>query len=331
MKRLTTVLCLLASAALLTACAPVSTPIVETTPVPRVDTVLPGVDSSEGRTGYSLATLYYRYQSEPFLASETRTVFQQPGQAYELALITELLAGPGTRYAELTDPFPAGLRVISTVRQGRTLFVTLSAEILNGYADEPASWRTSPAWADEVPLRRRLCLQAIVATVTENCDVDQVQFLVEQTGVTGSLRLKQSYFPDQAGSSDLTGPMTRDVSLLLTADAALDTILTAWEHQDWQRLYLYLAARDPLTGTERPVFRDFVTHMVLLPQLMFADHTSGTVNAAADAATYAVNAQLLPEDGQVQTVHDRILHLCRENGLWKISLSQLTGWLEDTP
>lgn len=116
-----------------------------------------------------------------------------------MALISQLLLGPGTASADLNVLFPEGTRVLSTVRQGRTLFVTLSREIMNGYPDEPVDWQEDAEWRTEAPLRRVLCMQSLVATVTENCDVDQVQVLV-QAGSTGSgsLRLKQNYFLDDA-------------------------------------------------------------------------------------------------------------------------------------
>lgn len=328
MKKRLLLACLLLCAALLCACAPMQTPIVETPLVPRVDTAVPGVSDAEGLSQQSTVVLYYRYLDEPFLASETRSLTQLPGQSYDMALLTELLAGPGTRSPELTSPFPAGLRVLSTVRQGRTLFVTLSAEIMSGYADEPQDWQRIARWQTEVPLRRQLCLQAIVATVTENSDVDRVQFLTQASGVTGSLRLTQAYFAADAQADAVTGPIARDPSLLLTSDAALDTILACWQAQDWARLYLYVTTRDPLTGQERPDYRTFVARMEPLPRLAGYQRSSGTSPQDGASATYVVSARLIAADMSEER-SDCILHLCRENGLWKISLAQLTGWLEE--
>ena len=48
---------------------------------------------------------------------------------------------------------------------------------MNGDPDEPSNWRSDTAWAQEVPLRRRLAMQAIAATVTENTTAQQVVIL----------------------------------------------------------------------------------------------------------------------------------------------------------
>lgn len=143
--------------------------------------------------------LYYRCRDEAYLISESRTVTRAPSQSWEYAVIARLLEGPSGTSTGLTRLFPEGTRVLSAVRQGRTLFVTLSKELLNGYSDEPVDWQESETWRRECPLRRRLCMQSLVATVTENCAVDQVQVLVQQTTRTGgSLRLKQNYFLDDS-------------------------------------------------------------------------------------------------------------------------------------
>ena len=101
------------------------------------------------------------------LAAERRTVSRLPNEPYETALLRLLLEGPSLDAPALRGLFPAGTRVISTSRQGEMLFVTLSYQLMNGYSDEPSNWRSDTAWAQEVPLRRRLAMQAIAATVTE--------------------------------------------------------------------------------------------------------------------------------------------------------------------
>ena len=332
MKKSIALTAILLCALLLTSCASVSsqlgTPITETTAIPKVDTVMPSTVDDESISFSDTATLYFRYLDEPYLAAETRTIRQLPSQSYELALLNELLAGPGTGSVDLAGLFPSNVRVLSTVKQGRTLFVTLSGEIMNQYADEPIDWQENDYWRREVPLRRQLCMQGIVATVTENCNVDQVQILVQSVGVTDSLRLKQNYFMDDAEDNVLVGPMTRDEALLLSPDTTLDVALSCWTTHDWQRLYLYIAARDRQTSIARPVYRDFVSRMEALPHIAAFARESGSVTANGLQATFAVDFSVL-RDGQTTVLPNRIIHLSRENGLWKISLAQLTGWLED--
>ena len=329
LTRLSAALLLACALLVLTACAPHrSVTLVEATLVPGANTLLPeAVDDSALRQS-AAATLWFRYREEPLLAPETRTVTRLPSQSYETALITELLSGPAARSSELTGLFPAGTRVLSTVTQGRTLFVTLSAEALNPLPDEPVDWQEDDAWRVEAPLRRRLTMQSLVATLTENCEIDTVQVLISGGDNTlGSLRLRQNYFLDDSEDSVLTQPMARDESLLLTGPVTLRTVFACWQRRDWARLYLYLASGDAATGLGRPVYQDFVTTMEALPQVIAFTLSDGFVRQGGDSATFTADVQLRAAAGETRR-NGAILRLKRESGLWKITQSQLTGWLE---
>lgn len=293
------------------------------TSVPGVQSRLPEAQAPAALDTRETATLYFRYLSEPFLAPESRIVTASPSRAWEMTLLTALLSGPGSHSTELTALFPAGTQVLSTVTQGRTLFVTLSKEILSPYPDDAS---VSPA---EQQLRRQLCMQSIVATITENCDIDRVQILVEQTGASsGSLRLQESYFLVEPSSTQLVGPMTRNDDLLLTPGRTMELICSLWQSRDWQRLYQYIARRDPSTGAERPSYRDFVTAMENLPMLSGYAIAGGSVSLSGDQATYTLAATTL-QNSRETSHQGSILRLCRENGLWRATLAQLTGWLEE--
>ncbi|MGN0780041.1 MAG: GerMN domain-containing protein [Aristaeellaceae bacterium] len=286
---------------------------------------IPTAEAPSEMTRQGAATLYFRYLDEPYLAPETRMVNHTPSRPYEQVLISALLSGPTGR--DLTGLFPPGTRVISTSRQGRTLFVTFSAELLSAYADEPDTWADDPAWQLEVPLRRQLCMQGIVATITENCDVDRVQVLVQQdTAVIGSLRLEKRYF--MKGETGLADPIVRDDSMLLTAQRTLSVVLALWQQKDWQRLYDYIARQDGGTGLDRPTYREFVATMEALPALTDASFTGDSVSTDGSVATFSLTAQLRMPDGRQEHRPARTLRLRREDGLWRITMTQLTAWME---
>lgn len=294
-----------------------------TTDVPGVDSLLPDAQAPAEQDVLETGTLFFRYMDEPFLAQENRLITHSPSRPYELALLTELLSGPGSHSSDLTALFPAGTRVLSTVTQGRTLFVTLSQELLSGYADD------SNTTLAEQQLRRQLCMQSIVATITENCDIDQVQILVEQTGnATGSLRLQESYFLLDSQSTAPAEPLTRQNELILTPQRTADLLTSLWCSRDWQRLYLYIARKDPSTGAERVSYRDFVTAMENLPVLSSCTAEGGSITLDGTQATFTLTATTL-SNGRETPLTGCILHLCREDGLWRTTLSQLTGWLEE--
>ena len=292
-------------------------------PVPS--STVPAAEAPAEMTRQGTATLYFRYLDEPYLAPESRVVNQTPSRPYEQVLISALLSGPTGH--DLTALFPPGTRVISTTRQGRTLFVTFSPELLGAYADEPDAWASDPAWQTEVPLRRLLCMQGIAATITENCDVDRVQILVQQdTAAIGSLRLEKRYF--MLGETGLADPIVRDDSLILTAENTLSVLLELWQQRDWQRMYLYIARQDGGTGLDRPVYRDFITAMEALPALTEASFTGGSVSTDGSVTTFSLTARLRMPDGSDEDRPARTIRLRREDGLWRITMTQLTAWME---
>ena len=275
------------------------------------------------------AALYFRYWDEPYLACEWRFITRTQSQSYELALLEELLSGPSAGSTELAPLFPVGTRILSVVRQGRILFVTLSPEIMGRYADEPVDWQEYEYWLTEAPLRRRLCMQSIVATVTENCNVDQVQILVEQTGsVTGSLRLRQNYFLDDSEDDVLVGPMTRRDEMLLNCAQSMDHFLDLLKAKDWEKLYRCLSAYDSMTAVERPAFNDFVAQMKALPSLV--DYTAAVPTVSLDGQDAVIQVQGSVTLSNLQRIDlpSRMFRITRQDGLWKFSLSQLTEWME---
>lgn len=269
-------------------------------------------------------TLWFRFGDEPLLAPESRTIVTSPTAPFEMTLLQALIGGPSAGMLELNSLFPPGTRVVSTYRQGRLLFVTLSRQIMNAYADEPEFWQSSPQWASEVPLRRQLAMQAIAATVSENCEVDQVVVLVEQGAQpTDSMRLRQSYYRTGADTSALAAPLTREEDLLLTPQTTLDIILRCWSERNWERLYRYVASTDPAQSAARPGVADFTAQMDRLPLLTDYAFEGGSVSYDGGSAAFTADLTLMAS-GQEYTAGSSVIRLTRERGIWRIGLSQLT-------
>ena len=266
-----------------------------------------------------LATLWFRYGTEPLLAPETRIITHSRAEGHALALVQALLAGPGATASGLSSLFPQGTQVISCTQTENIMFVMLSRHIMNGYADEPVSWRDDPYWAAEVPLRRKLAMQSIAATLTENCNVDSVVILVEHTG-SDSLRLRQSYYMED--SDALAEPLSRDESLLLTPARTAEIILQCWQERDFSRLYHYIALADPINGEIRPEAADFPALLADLPRLLHASAEGGSVSLDGKTAVFTVSGVWL-EEGNETPFTGMVLRLTREQGVWRIGLGQL--------
>lgn len=312
------ILPLLLCCLLLTACArdplaPMAADSAADVPAPVV-TGLPASTSS--------AVLWFRYGEEPYLAAEVREMETNQAESDVLALLRALIQGPSAASTELTALFPQGTRVISATRSGQIMFVTLSRQIMNAYADEPSDWRSRADWANEVPLRRKLAMQSIAATLTENCGVDMVVILVEQTdAATDSLRLRNAYYTLD-GDMTLADPLLRDESLLLTPARTAEVILQCWQESDWARLYRYVARTDPDTGLERPDEAAFASVMAAGAHLLQGNAQGGSIQG--DRAIFTVQGAWLV-NGAEQPFSGMTLRLTREKGLWRVGLSQLTG------
>lgn len=305
-------------ALLLSGCTVPPLPAVVPSAVPDA---LPLLQSAEVRTHDAVSTLWFRYLDEPCLMAESRPILSSPMISYEQALLNALVGGS----ADAGRLFPPGVRVLSVYRDNRRLFVTLSKEIMDAFPDEPVNWQNDPAWAREVPLRRKLAMQALIATVTENCDVDSAVILVEQTATPlDSLRLRQGYY--RAGSGDdmaLAAELARDDAWLLTPGGTMDIILSCWQSRDFARLYRY-------TDTDLAEAA-FLAEMAGLPHLLRADVTGHvSLNAAGHQAVFTLDMTLL--DGSAERPCNAIpLRLTRTDGLWRIPMDQLTRWKEVLP
>lgn len=287
------------------------------TPVPGVTGPQPGAEAPARIHADDQVNLYFRFGTEPCLAPAQRVISYSPTESRELALMEALLAGPGQQDAELTALFPAGTRVLSVSAQGDVVFVTLSRQIMNGYGDEPLEWQDDPYWSVEVPLRRRLCMQSIAATLTENCEgCRRVQILVEQTGdeASVSMRLRRSYYMNGAGENELTDPITRDESLILSPARTLDAVLTLYIARDWTRLGAYVSDAG----------LDFTDVMGFTEPVAQYHMAGGSITPDGNTAVYTV-VMVRPDGSERQT----ILYLHRNAGVWKITRSQLTDWQEE--
>ena len=312
-----------------TACGLRTFSIPESTLIPGAAVVLPAaVPSGTEVEQRDKATVWFRFLNTPYLAPEDRAIVRTSGQSFETALLETLFSGPGTQHPELGGLFPEGVRVRSAVLQGRTLLVTVSAEFTGRLRDEPVDWQENTAWRVEVPLRRRLAMQALVATVTENCDADEVLVLVEQPGDGTPQRLRQNWFEDDSEDDVLARPQRRDDALLLTPMGTARVIAELYTVRDWERLYRFVSGADPAAG-DSAGYRSFVAAMEAGPDLVSAWCSGCNVTLDGQEATATVNLAWTGPDGTERRTDARVFRMQRENGVWKIGMDQLTGWVEE--
>ena len=287
----------------------------EATPAPGLSEEVFAAVADENNAGQIRATLYFRYLDEPMLAGECRALSVRADRRPEQAIIDALLEGPSAGNADMRRLLPAEAQVISVTSRGQVLFVTFNEAFLNDGI--PENWAETDAWRTEAPLRRKLILQSIVASITENYPYTGVQFLVYRENETQtSLRLDNEYYLD--GSVGLSEPIVRDDALLLTPHSTAKTMLNAWAQKDYERMYKYLSKQG------RPVYSAFVEALDAAPS---ADVFSiGASSVYDDGQTGAVTVFLrLISGGEETQVLGYPLLLVRENCVWKIAYQRLAA------
>jgi hypothetical protein len=301
----------------------------EATMVPGVTAELHSPLANEKNTDSQTVTLFFRYGREPMLAGEARVLSVSQNESAEKALVQALLDGPGVGSTELNRLFPDQVQVLNTVAQGDVLFVTFNDALLKPYADEPNDWQSRDDWLREVPLRRRLAMAGLTASITENFSYHRVQVLVQQrSDVSTSLRLENAYFHDERNPSGLAAPFTREEALLLTQENTMRTIIEAWQEKDWSRLYLYVAAFDQLTGQPRPSMETAYLQWDQAPAVSGFDTTGGSVSPDGSRAVMSVDLTLVRGNGQEMKFSAYPVMLFRDRGIWKISYEQLTAMMD---
>lgn len=280
------------------------------------------VAGAENADAYQ-AELYFRFGDEPFLASESRLLTVRKDESLEKAIVTALLSGPSAAAADLRRLFSDDVTVESTLAQGTLLFVTLSENVTEPLGDEPRAWQEDAYWRHEVPLRRKLAMQSLATTLIENCGYETVQILLhKRADTTGSMRLPMSYYA--AGQEGLAPVLRWDDSVLLTPACTARTVLESYQQKDWDRLYRFVAVGP---GASRP--NQTNAGMMMDQWLTLKAYTLGetSVSLNGEQAILSCSATLARSMGDTQTLSAHPLRLVRENGIWKISWSELEGLL----
>lgn len=266
------------------------------------------------------ATLYFRYRDTQYLAAEERLVSVQRNETEEKALVQALIDGPAATSSSLSPLFPPGTEVLAVNSQEGTLFITFSEALLGRYADEPADASQEP-WKTEGPLRRRLCMDALTATLTEAGLCARVQVLVYRSGAqANSMRLQAGFF-DRGPDETILPPMTRSENALLTPHNMAAAILQAWMRQDWPALYSWVSL-DTRPG-EQTAISAFATARVLTGFQVSA----GTVSPDGQRAALCMDLSVRSA-GDDEEIVGYPLILVRESGLWRVSYEQLAELMQ---
>lgn len=302
---------------ILTSCALAGNPLerAEATPVPGLPMKLHPATATDDDATKMEIILFYRYEQSDMLSSETRTISVPRDESPEMVAVRTLLTGPQASHTELKRLFPHNTAVLNVHSNNDTLFITFNEDILNDGI--PQHWNTDPFWKTEAPLRRRLTMQSLVATITENFSYSYVQVMLSGNQLQNvSTRLDNSYYLD--GSTGLADRLIRDESFLLTMQNTALTILRAWQLHDYELLYQFTA---PVQST-KPSYTDFVEDLNECATLTAYSAGAGYSSADSNRATVTLDISYRFNE-QEYRCPSYPLWLVRDNGLWKVPYEEL--------
>lgn len=317
MKRITLLFTCTFLLLLLSSCALAGNPLerAEATPVPGIPMKLHSATATDENADKMEITLFYRYEQSDMLSSETRLISVPRDESPEMITIRQLLSGPQASHTELKRLFPHNTAVVDVHSTDDTLFITFTEDLLNDGI--PQQWSNDPIWKTEAPLRRKLTMQSLVATITENFSYPYVQVMLSgsQTQDIGA-RLDNSYFLD--GRTGLADRLTRDETALLTMQNAALTILKAWQLHDYELLYQFTSS----LYSQKPAYPDFVDALEDCATL--TAYAAGVGYSSVDSKHATVTLELSYRvNDQEYSCSAYPLRLVRDNDLWKIPYEEL--------
>lgn len=254
-------------------------------------------------------TLYFPVSGTNYLGSEKRVIQYSPALPFETALVSALLQGPESVSPFLEKPFQPGLKVLATSQSKGLLFITFNDKIYKPYAGEAAKTNEQ-----KIP-RRKLAMDALANTITENTDFSKVQVLVDnQQSIDISMRLNGSYL--FMSENDILPPFTRNEFSILTPSAACKRLLTAWQEKREEISYEHLVSSGMQSFSG-------------LPLLLSYEVYEGTITANPSKGIVCVSLTIQNEKHQAIEINRFPLRVVFQNGFWVVEGNSLNLLLQE--
>ena len=300
-------------------------------PIARATIAPIAPQAQSGQTDRVRVTLYFRHGTSGYLGQEAYEISVPRDSTLEKAIVSALVDGPDGRHSELTNVFPEGTRVLKTQRDGDTVSVTLSHHFLQAPSGAPEKWQEDAYWAQEVPLRRRLALEAIVLSLTEDARCRSVQLLIahDDTNTSGERVTKGLFYPEAMDAHTLLEPQTRNESNIFTPKNAMTAALLLWQAKDFNALYAMLGENPYTEDVRTPTQGEFVQEMADgACSLLAFNVAGGSVSPEGVRATVTMDLQCTDAQGKRIRIDDMPISLYRENDNWKIAYGDMTALMQ---
>ncbi|MGI6705220.1 MAG: GerMN domain-containing protein [Clostridia bacterium] len=279
-------------------------------------------------------TLFFRYNQDDYLASDTRKIKVIATERVEKVIVEELIKGPNPGKLELTPLFHPSTKVVAVSDNNDYLFVTLSREFLEPPMEVPDNWQEDKNWVDEVNRTRRLAVYSIVNTLTELGKFNRVQILIQgdiddERGERP--KRKEMGFTDgnEEKQNTLLEPLARNTSLILTPMNTVEAMLNAFMEKDWGKVYQYTASKDT-NNVPKPEDNDFKSTMASLdPTLENFRVRDEHVSNDGQNALVTIDFSIKMKDGKVFEKTYIPIKLIREKEIWKVIFPSVSSIYEN--
>lgn len=264
--------------------------------------------------------LYFCYEGEKLLASETRTIEVPVSDSLEAAVVRALIGGPSPQRDELVGLFWDGVRLVSIDSNADIFFVTLSEEFVT---TEPEIKVLDDG---NVQDRKKLAIYSIVNTIVEMGKYSKVQIYVDRQAGVGQ-RITQAEAGWSTDSTDHLEPVVRDQTLILTPENTLVQALDSFSKKDWTRLYNFTAYANP-DGTIKPDISEFSEALAATGNVLDSFNVTDTnVAYNGQSAVVMLDYTIRGRGGDAVPRDSIAVVLVREGEIWKLTYSSLVDVL----
>lgn len=291
------------------------------------ETAQPALDPVAQGESKATVPLYFRFGSEPYLSSESRTITVSDSLSLEEGVLKALIGGPSASSLELKGLINPNTRVISVTEQGGCYFVTFSAEFLEPISGLPEGWREDATWTQLVQSTQQLAAYSVVNTLLSLGRAKSVQILIADSADASARRPTRNEMGFSSGEDglQLMEPLSMDLSRVLTAEHTAELIMQAIHDKNWARVERFVAQSVPDRSQARPTRQQLIAELTELDVTLIDSTIHGSaVTADGQLCTVLLDFSIQRTgDSEAQTLAAVPLTFVWENNGWLMSYSAL--------
>ena len=167
-------------------------------------------------------------------------------------------------------------------------------------------------------------MESLVASLAETFRYQQIQIMIQPKDTTQrSFRLQNSCYQNETLPNGIAPSLFYDTSHILTHFDTASIILDAWKAKDWETLYPFVSTKDYWDLALKPTYEQICRYWVTSYSLNHFSLSLPVVSHNGQQCFFPLSYQVKSFIEGPQKNIDGVLKLTKENGLWKISFSDL--------